>query len=566
MQPIFDCMTIILLLLTIAGSTALFLFGMKLMSESLQKIMGERIRIILTSMASNKFKGVLTGVFITALIQSSSATTVMVVSFVNAGILRLFEAVSIIMGANIGTTFTAWLIAVVGFKVNFINYMLPFIGLSIPFLFSAKRKIRYWGEMVLGFALLFIALNFLKTNIPEISNTWFHNFILKISSWGYGSYIIFLFIGTFITVLIRSSSAIIALTMVFALSGWLNFENAAAMVLGENIGTTIAAITASKVANITAKRAAFAHLFFNLIGVVWIILILPFFLKWVADLYMLLGGGDPFENNSEIPIALSIFHSSFNIINTILLIGFSKKITTFVSNKVSKGIREENAFKLTHIKIGLLSTPDASLFQARRETILFAEKVRKMFMNVEHIFDQQNQKEFEKLKEKINTTEEFSNRLEKEIAIYLTKVGEGRLSEASSRRMRALFKMIDDIESIADSCVNILNAIERKKDQKIFFPEQINNNVHLLFSMVRGALDLMVTMLTHNEELPLSLAQETEKEINNFRDILISEHLNNLEKGIYKYDAGIIYNDIISQSERIGDFAINVDESFKNLF
>lgn len=562
----YDYMTLILLFLTIAGATGLFLFGMKLMSESLQKIMGERIRLILSSMASNKFKGLLTGIFITALIQSSSATTVMVVSFVNAGILRLFEAVSVIMGANIGTTITAWLIGFIGFKVNFIVYTLPIIGLSIPFLFSANRKIRNWGEMFLGFALLFIALNFLKSNIPIVNETLVYQYIAKINSWHYGSLIIFLFVGIVFTILLRSSSAVIALTMVFAFNGWLNFENSAAMVLGENIGTTIAAITAAKVANITAKRAAYAHLFFNLFGVLWIVLILPYFLQGVAYIHVLLGGQNPFYNSTEIPIALSVFHTSFNLINAILLIGFTKRITSFVTKKISKGAANENSFKLTHIKIGLLSTPDASIFQARRETVLFAEKVRKMYINVEHIFDQEDAKEFANLKNQIIETEEFSDRLEKEIANFLTKVGEGRLSESSSRSIRALFKMIDDIESIADSCVNILNSIERKRAQKIVFPEQINNNVHLLFSMVRGSLDLMVTMLTHKEEISLSLAKDTENEINNFRDILKSEHLNNLEKGIYKYDAGIIYNDIISQCERIGDFAMNVDESFKNIY
>ena len=296
------------------------------------------------------------------------------------------------------------------------------------------------------------------------------------------------------------------------------------------------------------------------------IIIFPLFLKGIAWLFMELGGGNPFENIASVPFAIAFFHTSFNLINVLLLMGFSRKLTHYLSRKIVATTQPENGFKLTHIKIGLLSTSEASLFQARRETVLFAEKVRKMFINVERIFDEINEKEYGVLKVQIVETEEFSNRLEKEIANYLTKVGEGRLSEASSRRMRALFKMIDDIESIADSCVNIFKAIERKKEQKIKFPEQINNNVHLIFTMVRAALDTMVTMLTHDEELPLSMAQDAETELNNFRDILKSEHLNNLEKGVYKYDAGILYNDIISQCERIGDFAINVDESFKNLF
>jgi phosphate:Na+ symporter len=559
-------MGILLFILTIAGATALFLYGMKLMSESIQKIFGERFRLILSAMSSNKARGVLTGAFIAALIHSSSATTVMVVSFVNAGILRLFEAVSIIMGANIGTTFTAWIIALFGFEFNFAVFTLPLIGISIPLLFSPGRKVRNWGEMLLGFSLLFIAVTFLKQHIPEVYDNKLSAFINVLSSFGYASSIVFLLAGTLVTVIIRSSSAVLVLTLVFVFTGWIGFENAAAMVLGENVGTTLGAIRAARIANVTAKRAAYTHLFFNLIGVAWAILLFPLFLKFVAGTYMYMGGGNPFLSNKDIPVALALFHTMFNFINMLLLVGFSRNMALFVSRRIHPGLQTEIGFRLTHIKTGLLSTPEASLYQARRETVLFAEKVRKMFINVERIYSVNNEKEFVLIKEKINKTEEFADRMETEIANYLTKVGEGRLSESSSKRMRALFNMIDDIESIADSCMNILNAIERKRNARIVFPEQINNNVTLIFSMVREALDMMVTMLTHDEELPLSMAIETEKELNNFRDILKREHLDNLERGTYKYDAGIIYNDIISQSERIGDYAMNVDESFKGLF
>lgn len=555
-----------LLILTIAGATALFLYGMKLLSESLQKILGERIRSVLSSMSSNKLRGVLTGAFIAALIQSSSATTVMVVSFVNAGILRLFEAISIIMGANIGTTFTAWLIAFFGFKFNFTLYLLPLVGLGIPLIFSTKRNLRNWGEMLLGFCLLFLSLGFLRSNIPFAYESWLFNAISFLSSHGYASYFIFVIIGTVLTMAIRSSSAIIALTMVFVINGWIGFEQATAMVIGENVGTTLAAITAAKGANINAKRAAYAHLFFNLFGAVWLIFLFPFFIKGVAHLNVFLGGGNPLENINSVPLALALFHTLFNLINTFVLIGFSRRISTFVSRRVSSSSTTATEFRLTHIKTGLLSTPEASLFQAKRETLLFAEKVRKMFINVERLYDTSNDKDYEKLKANITETEEHSDRMEKEIANYLTKVGEGRLSEASSKRMRALYKIIADIESIADSSANIMNAIERKRMLKTPFPEQINNNIRLIFTMTREALDIMVTMLTHEEELNLNMAMETEKELNNFRDILKSEHLDNLEKGIYKYNVGVIYNDIVSQCERIGDFAISIDESFKSLF
>lgn len=559
-------MKVLLFLLTIAGATALFLFGLKLMSESIQKIFGDRFRSILGSMSSNKFRGVLTGAFIAALIHSSAATTVTVVSFVNAGILRLIEAVCVIMGANIGTTFTAWIVSLLGFKFDFTLFILPLIGLSIPLLFSPRRKARNWGEMILGFTLLFIAIGFLKNHIPQVFESDFTRYLQFFNSFGYASSIVFMLAGALLTVLIRSSSAVLVLTLILTFNGWIGFENGAAMVLGENLGTTIVAITAARIANINAKRAAYAHLFFNLIGVIWAIILFPMFLKGIAWVYTHIGGSNPFINRKDMPVALALFHTSFNFLNTLVLIGFSGKIAHFLNKQIQPGLKSDVDFRLTHIKTGLLSTPEASLYQARSETLIFAEKVRKMFVNVERIFSTNDEKEFQKLKAAIIQAEEFSDRMEKEIANYLTKVSEGRLSESSSKRIRALFKMIDDIESIADSCMNIFHAIERKKTAKINYPDPIINNVTLIFSITRDAIEMMVTMLTHHEDLPLSMANETEKELNNLRDIFKSEHLDNLEKGVYKYDAGNIYIDIISQCERIGDYAINVDESFKMLY
>jgi phosphate:Na+ symporter len=555
----------LLLVLTIAGTTALFLYGLKLMSESLQKIMGDRLQLMLSSLSSNRTKGILTGILITALIQSSSATTVMVVSFVNTGILRLAEAMGVIMGANIGTTLTAWLIAFFGFKVNIAFYTFPLIGLGIPFIFSNSRKVKNWGELILGFSLLFIALEFLKTNVPSASDSWLIEAIERLNSIKYLSYFVYLAVGILFTIIVRSSNAIFALILVLSTKGWLPFEMAATMLLGVNIGTTIAANTAARVANVTAKRAALAHLLFKVFGVLWITPIFSFFLKGIIFINDSLGGIDPAIDVAGIPISLALFHTLFNVINTMILFGFSKQITNLVAKKIPTEPTSENEFKLTHIKIGLLSTPDASLYQAQREILIFAEGTRKMFRNVERILMEKNDKEYQTLKEKIRAEHQISKRYEEEIASYLTKVGEGRLSETSSKSLRSQYKMIDDIINISNSCMNILNATESKRLQKIEFPEQVNNNILLLFNMVKEALDTMVTMQTHEGQLPFSMAKDTENEINNFRDILKSEHLNNLEKSVYKYDAGLIYNDIVSQCERIGDFAINVDESFKGL-
>jgi phosphate:Na+ symporter len=559
-------MTGFLLFLTIAGASALFLYGLKLMSESLQKIMGEWLQLILTSMSSNRAKGVLTGIFITALIQSSSATTVMVVSFVNAGILRLTEAVGVIMGANIGTTLTAWLVVILGFEVDISAFILPLIGIGIPLIFSNNRNVKNWGEMLLGFSLIFIALEFLKRFIPNVVDSGLLNAITFIKSMGYVSYIILFFVGVLFTAFTRSSNAIFAVVLVLCYKGWITFDLGASMILGMNVGKTIVTINASRVANVTAKRAALAHLFYNLFGVTWALILLPYLIAGLVFITKNIGVGDPHQSIQAIPISLALFHTLFNIINTSVLVQFAKQITQFVIRKIPIDNLGENEFKLTHIKTGMLSTPDASLYQAKRETIVFAENVRKMYKSVERLIFEKNDKEYLMLKENIESKEILSDRLEKEIANFLTKVSEGRLSETSSRRLRALYEMIDDMESIADSCTNILNVVERKRAKKIEFPEPVNNNIMLMLNMVQESLDIMVTMLTHDDELPLSMSQETEKEINNFRDILKSEHLDNLEKGIYNYDAGIIYNDIISQCERIGDYAFNVVESYKTLF
>ena len=318
--------------LKLIGSLGVFLYGMKLMSEALQKVAGTRMRHILSAMTSNRIKGVMTGILITAIIQSSSATTVMVVSFVNAGLLSLVESIGVIMGANVGTTATAWLISILGFKISMAEISLPLIGLSLPLLFSNKRSRKSWGELIIGFGLLFIGLDFLKNAMPNIQeNPEIFTFLQKYTDMGYASYFLFLLIGTALTILIQSSSATMALTLVMCANGWINFEIAAAMVLGENIGTTITANLAAMVANTTAKRAAFAHFMFNVFGVIWVLSIFPIFLHWIEMLSLFLGIGNPSTNPGAVPMALSLFHTIFNVSNLLLLIWFSKLIASLVS-------------------------------------------------------------------------------------------------------------------------------------------------------------------------------------------------------------------------------------------
>jgi len=550
--------------LKLIGSLGLFLYGMKLMSESLQKVAGDKLRGILAAMTSNRVKGLFTGIFITALIQSSSATTVMVVSFVNAGLLSLTESVGVIMGANIGTTVTAWLISILGFKVSMSALSLPLIGIGLPFLFSQNRSKKNWGELIMGFSLLFIGLQFLKTSMPDIkSNPEILNFLSNYTEMGFPSVLLFLFIGTLLTILLQSSSATMALTLVMCNSGWISFEIAAAMVLGENIGTTITANLAAMIANNSAKRAARAHLIFNTLGVLWMLCVFPYFLDGVAWFTVnFLGSGSPFTSAHDVPIALSVFHTVFNVINVLIMIWFVNLIVRVVVKITPAEENVEEEFKLKHIKTGMLSTPEASLFLAKKEILMYAKSTRKMFKYAKEAYLETNEKNFNKLFDKIDTREDESDEIEIEIANFLTKVSETRLSISSSTRVRAYFKMLSDIESVGDSILNVAKGLKRKHDQKAVFTDEINKNINNIFLIVDQALDVMCDNCEKlNEDVVLKRAQDIEKELNDFRTVLKVEHLTNIKEQKYKYGAGIIYNDLFSECEKIGDYCINVTES-----
>lgn len=553
--------------LRLLGSLAVFLFGMKLMSESLQKVAGNKLRAILASMTANRMRGVLTGILITTLIQSSSATIVMIVSFVNAGLLSLLESISVVMGANIGTTVTAWIISLFGFKFNITQIALPMVGLALPVLFSRVRSRKSWGELVMGFGLLFIGLEFLKTSVPDVSsNPEVLGWLSQYAHMGYLGYILFMLIGTLLTILIQSSSATMALTLVMCNNGWINFDMAAAMVLGENLGTTITANVAALVANTNARRAARAHLFFNLAGVVWMLIIFPFFLKGVAFLTEDLGGGNPFESSNAIPVALALFHTLFNVLNMLLLIGFTKTLARIVTRLVPERKAEaESAFTLQHIKIGLLSTPEASLYLAREEISLFGQRVSKMFKDVQELMTEIPDKRFELRFQRLESEEKICDGIEIEIANYLTKVGETRLSVRNSRVLSSMFKLIDNIESIGDSCYNIGRAFNRAHEQQITFSGKPLENLEILFSLVDDTIQIMEFNLKTEDRVDASVARKKEEEINVFRDILKTEHLENLEKGMYNYQKGSIYNDIFNECERLADYAINVSESLESV-
>lgn len=552
--------------LKLIGSLGVFLYGMKLMSEALQKVAGERMRHILSAMTSNRVKGVITGILITAIIQSSSATTVMVVSFVNAGLLSLVESIGVIMGANVGTTVTAWLISILGFKVSMAEISLPMIGLCLPLLFSNKRSRKNWGELIIGFGLLFIGLEFLKNSMPNLDeNPEMFTFLQEYADMGYASYILFMLIGTVLTILIQSSSATMALTLVMCANGWINFEIAASMVLGENIGTTVTANLAAMVANSTAKRAAFAHFLFNVFGVIWVLSIFPLFLGWIEALSVAMGIGNPETSVEAVPMALSLFHTAFNISNVLILIWFTKLIARFATKIIPAQETGNDAFKLKHIKIGLLSTPDTSLFQAKQEIILYGKNTKDMFHQVTECLELPS-KDFEKKFENLVKMEDESDNVEVEIANYLTKVSESKMTTENSQRIRAMFKVVSEIESIADSSLNLAKAINRRNYQNVIFPEELTNKLKHMFALVEDTLTTMCNNLNQEyKEVTAKKAYELEQAINDYRTILKQEHLIAIEEKRYDYPTGILYNDMFSECEKIGDYAINVTQAIKEI-
>jgi phosphate:Na+ symporter len=548
--------------LTLIGSMGLFLYGMKLMSEALQKVAGGKLRNFLAAMTSNRVTGVITGISITAIIQSSSATTVMIVSFVNAGLLTLTESAGVIMGANIGTTVTAWIIAILGFKVKMSFLSLPIIGIGFPLIFSKKTRNQSWGEVLVGFALLFIGLESLKTSVPNIGeNPDMLEFLKDFTGMGLGSTLIFLVIGTLLTVVIQSSSATMALTLVMCNNGWISFESAAAMVLGENIGTTITANIAAMVANASAKRAARLHFLFNVVGVIWVISILPFFLKGVDSLTISVSGKSAFTNAGSIPIALSFFHTFFNISNVLLQIWFVKYLVILVQKMVPDR-EEDQEFKLKYIKFGMLSTSELSILQAKKEIIVYAQQTKKLFGRLKNMLVETNERKFQKQFDKMDSGEDKSDEMEVSIARYLTKVAEGELSKESSRGISAMLRIIDEIESIGDSSLNISRAMLRSRDKNKNLTPDMQKNILEMFSLVEKALDVMIENLSKSyRDVDKRSTETLEKKINEFRNKLRSQHVHDIESEVYPYQVGTLYKDIFSESEKIGDYIYEVTMS-----
>ena len=544
--------------LRLIGSLALFLYGMKIMSEGLQKFAGDSLRRILTAMTTNRVTGVLTGVLITALIQSSSATTVMVVSFVNAGLLTLTQSIGVIMGANIGTTVTAWLISALGFKVDIAAFALPLLAFALPLFFSGKSSRKSIGEFVFGFAFLFMGLQSLKANAPDLgANPEMLAFVQNYTDMGFFSIILFLFIGAILTMIVQASAATMAITLIMCANGWIDYHLGVALVLGENIGTTITANLAALTGNTQARRAALAHLVFNVFGVMWVlVLFYPFTnaVSWFVTHVMKVS--DPAV---AVSFKLAAFHTAFNISNTFIMIWFvsliEKTVCTLIKPKV-----EDEEYRLRYITGGMLSTAELSILQAHKEISLFAERTARMFNMVKEFFYEKNEETFLKTYSRIEKYENISDRMEIEIANYLTEVSEGRLSSESKEEIRIMLRAVSEIESIADSCNNLARSIKRRNEFKSEFTEEQNKHLDHMFELVSGALNRM-NLILHKPELvhdDINPSYNIENEINNYRNQLKSRNIEDINNKLYQYQDGVYYMDMVSESEKLGDYVLNV--------
>lgn len=556
-------MDVIFQILTLVGSLGLFLYGMTLMSEALQKVAGNGLRSILAAMTSNRMSRVFTGLFITAVIQSSSATTVMVVSFVNAGLLSLTQSIGVIMGANIGTTVTAWLISILGFKADISILSIPLIGIGFGFMMCQAKKKKSIGELLIGFALLFLGLTFLKDSVPDLSSS--PDVLAFIQTWtdyGFFSVLIFVGIGTLLTIVLQSSSATMALTLVMCNFGWIPFEMAAAMVMGENIGTTVTANIAASVANVSAKRAALAHTVFNLIGVTWVLILFNPFLLLVSKIVIASGGANPFESTVSILYAISMVHTLFNLTNTFCLIWFTDRITQLVT-KMIKQPEEEEVFRLQYIHAGLLNTAELSLDQAKGELVTFAHLTKRQFGYARAALLTNDSKKFDGLYKKLEHYEQVTDNVEFEIAKYLNNISEAELSEESGRRIQAMYKAISELESIGDSGFNVARILQRKNIHGHVFSEDMVNKLEHMFDILDNGFDVMILNLNSGYKTleTISNAVDVEKDINEYRANLKDEHLMNLENNAYAYHTGVYYMDMISELEKTGDYMINVSEA-----
>ena len=566
-------------ILTLLGALGMFLYGMNLMSAGLQKAAGSKMRGMLTAMTSNPFKGVLTGLGITSVIQSSSATTVMTVGFVNAGLLTLSQAVGVIMGANIGTTVTAWLVSLLGFKADISLFAVPLMAVGFILSLSKSDKRRHISELIVGFSLLFLGLSLMKESVPDLKETpEVLAFIQNWTSYGFGSVLIFLLFGTVLTLVLQSSSATMALTLIMVNMGWIPFEMGAAMVLGENIGTTITANIAAAVGNANARRAAMAHTLFNVFGVCWALALFRPFLMLVGTIITWFGLPNPMDivHSSEIAMTadesmstlygVSMLHTLFNTFNTVILIWFVPVIVKIVERIIKdKKSDKEDTVKLKFIDAGPLSTAELAIGQARNEVIHFAEISRNGLGYIRQLVNAKSDKEFDQMCAKLVKYEEISDRIEYEIAQFLNALPEDSISEDTRTEAKRMYKIISELESLGDSGEAVSRILTRRNShQQKFSTEQVAN-IEKMLDRVDHAYEVMIENLKaeHFESIDLRLATDCEIEINELRNTLREEEIYRIDRGEGDYRNSVYYLDTVSEIERMGDFIINISQALE---
>ena len=572
----------ILQIFTLLGALGMFLYGMNLMSSGLQKAAGDKLRGLLSSMTSSPFKGVLTGLGVTTVIQSSSATTVMVVSFVNAGLLTLTQAIGVIMGANIGTTVTAWMVSWLGFKADISLLAVPLMLLGFLFSNSKKNQRQNVGELIVGFCLLFLGLSFMKESVPDLRETpQVLEFVKEWSGHGFGSVLIFLAFGTVLTLVLQSSSATMAITLIMLSMGWIPFQMACAMVLGENIGTTITANIAASIGNTQAKRAAMSHTIFNVFGVIWALLFFKPFLGLVGKIIELFGLPNPASEGFAVVspdsptstaalYGLSMLHTLFNTINTLILIWFTKLIERAVMwiIKTPKN-QEKEVFRLKYISAGPLATPELASEQALEEIIHFAEISKNGLGYAKEAIAESSTDNFDQLRAKLVKYEEISDRIEYEIAAFLNAVSEGDISEETSRKIKAMYKIIGEMESLGDSGETISRILSRKNIHKREFDQNALKNIMGMVDLVNGAYDSMISNLeaaNHGTLTDILNAYNAEDRINNMRNYLRDAEIEGIETGRNNYLSSVYYMDIVNELEKMGDFIINISQDLERAF
>ena len=562
----------ILAILKMIGCLALLMFGMKTMSEGLQKLTGGHLRAVLGTMTKHRVGGLLTGTFVTAAVQSSTATTVMTVSFVNAGLLTLTQAIPVIMGANIGTTATAWIMSIFGFQFNMSSFVWPIFGLGIALSYVRKNSVRSFGEFIFGFAFMFLGLTTLRENAVAMDlshNETIINFFASTGGWGIFSTLLFLLLGGILTMCVQSSAAIMAITLILCSSGVLPIYQGIALVMGENIGTTVTSNLAALSASTQARRAALAHMLFNIFGVVWVLIIFNPFVNMVCHIV----GFDPnfvpqtqediAQASVRVTYALSGFHTAFNLCNVMLLIWFIKPMEMLIC-KIIREKEDGEDFSIKFISGGLMSTAELSLFEARKEIILFVERTIKMFRFVPELLRLKDEDEFTKLFARIEKYEGISDKLEMEIGKYLNKVSEGRLSPESKTKLQCMLKEISEIESIGDACYNMARVLNRKFRCEEDYTEEQYSRIDSMMKFCDQMLEQMKSVVEGSPQANPRAVLKLEFEINDYRKMLKEMNVNDLNAQRYSYEMGVHYMDLINDCEKLGDYVVNVVEAHVN--